>query len=313
MGYAEKNRQRTDVTDEVPYKTLKDVELLSAFYKAVEEYRYVLANGNFDKAYHFMVSRDAAEDVAAKLYELAVKRSGNKRVRFEDDLKVLPADIYQTLGFKNRWFIVNNHYSKKPVAGSQTWKEYDESLSDFRLWISEVVAHSYGLPNRSFGTVNSRFHNAASIFSFTGDSDKTAKTKVFGLNIVKNAFLAFLFLSVATPVFMIAVQVFSPPLIALITVLFLVVGGLVAINLVEGLGGWRYPLFKSSSRLFLTFGVFRGALQDARKNFGVHVKPYLASMDSFLLQEKEHGTVPTSDVGELLGRGKRSTGFFSRF
>lgn len=261
------------VTGSLPYKTLKSNELSPVFYEAVQEYHDVLADGNLDVLLAFVVSEESALKVADNVYQLAVKLNNGKE---PSSLDVLPLDLHDSFTKAQRDFILMREL---PAAGSKRRKVYDDVLRSFRTTVSDLVAGAYGLPSsadyKDEGTISR-------LLEFTGLTAKESDKKARTLTLVKR---------VAYEALLIGITVSVVGIFALFQLWFAVVGAFI-FGLVALLAGSIVITteveaeLNSKNYVSNTFRLFKKRFDSMSEQYGTFIKPYLASMESYLLQEK---------------------------
>ena len=262
-----------EVVGSLPYKTLKGNKLSPVFYEAVQEYHDALAVGNLDKLLSFVVSKNAALKVADNVYQLAVKLNNGA---VPDSLDVLPLDLHDSFTEEQRDFILMREL---PAVGSKRRAVYDDTLDYFRERVTDLVARAYRLPSaadeRNEVTV-------ARLFEFTGLTAQQVGKRILMLGLVKRAVAIVSTLAIilgAVSIFFLLQFWFGVVMVAGFgSVSFIII----AIAIFEG----DEVCLNSKNRVSGALGLFKKQFSSMDEKYGKFVKPYLASMESYLLQEK---------------------------
>ncbi len=261
------------VTGSLPYKTLKSNELSPVFYEAVQEYHDVLADGNLDVLLAFVVSEESALKVADNVYQLAVKLNNGKE---PSSLDVLPLDLHDSFTKAQRDFILMREL---PAAGSKRRKVYDDVLRSFRTTVSDLVAGAYGLPSSADYKDETTISR---LFEFTGLTGEEARKKTRMLTFIKR--ISNIALIVAGIAGFVSIFVFLQFWLgALMFSTFGLVGLLVSMIFITT---EVEAELNSKNYVSNTFRLFKKRFDSMSEQYGTFIKPYLASMESYLLQEK---------------------------
>ena len=261
----------TDITGIREHKTLKGEVLSPVFYEAVKEYHDFLANASFESARTFVLSQESTQEVIDRIQTLAIKLNGNV---LPEDLTILPKELYSSLLKEDFKQIILA--TSLPPEGSQSRENYDSLFKEFTHHVTRMLANAYRLPTN----LNSNSYNIQTTLELV-EPRKQVEKKLSRLLAVKrtNIFLVFLS-SYATVVG--SLSLLSDPYLW-------VYGGMMGVIF----GGVSTVMVISSAELKenkkgalgFVWGIGSNKFKETKLNFKEHVKPQLASMESYLLQE----------------------------
>lgn len=262
----------TDIIGVREHKTLKGQTLSPVFYEAVEEYHNVLATGDFNTMVNFLTSEETANKVATNIRNLAMKLNNGV---LPDNLDVLPLSLYETFTKEQHQVILT---VTVPLEGSKKRQNYDSGFLSLRKTISKTLAHAYHLPINS----NKQTELIEKMLEFSGQSSQTAVKSVkniLGLRLM-NVYLIYI---ASFGTFVTTALALQQPAIVFVASLigFL---GLVPATILGSAVNDSVSLKKNKTVSF-SWGAYKKLLQSTVSEYGTLIKPSLASMEGFLLQE----------------------------
>lgn len=261
----------TDVVGAREYKTLKGKVVSPVFYEAVKEYHDFLTTASFESAKTFVLSQQSTQEVIDRIQALAIKLNGNV---LPEDLTILPKELYSVLlkdEFKQIILATN-----LPPEGSQSRENYDALFKEFAHHVTSMLASAYRLPTN----LNGNSYNIQTALELVEPRKKVEK-KLSRLLAVKRANIFLMFLSSLTTV-VVSLSLLTDPFVTIgAGTMGAILGGIPTIMFID------MAELKENKKGALGFvwRIGNNKFKAIKLNFKNYVKPQLASMESYLLQE----------------------------